>query len=622
MKARRTLLPLVVFSVGVPLYANVSVQLTAPTSTIAVGQTLSFTATAQDSAASATYFSYQFTVRPHNNGQFSVMKDYYWTNTFYWTPTDYEGYFDIGVTAHSGVTGAYGSAETTVYVGSRVTGSAPAVSGTNNALVALFSAPACSAPGQMRVRFRPISPSSRGNSVYTPYKDCNGLSMNFYIGGMIANTAYTMQDFLYSDSGVTSGPSVTYTTGSVPSNVNIKNHFRLAGPAAPTSVFYPYLLHGTISSTPFATDLDENVVWYLAGAIPNDTGYLTHPIAGGTFLIIQDDRAASALVCPPGASGSCGDHQFLREFDMAGNAIRETSWTHLNTEMNNLRASQGKSSVRLSYISHEGIRLPNGYTVTMVTDEQVKNSNSGPKDYLGDAIVVLDNNWQVVWTWDVFDYFDVNRQTVGGACAPNGPGCPPHFYNVQANGQPYSQAGDFSHGNSIFYDSSDGNFILSFRDQSWVVKVNYANGAGDGHILWKLGYGGSFQLPAGYPVTDWFSGQHDPEIEANGLLTLFDNNNASSATQQPGGTAHGQAWQLDTVRNIATPVENIDLEVGSSVVGSAVLLSNGNYEWQAGYVDNSYAQTLEFTPSGTLVYKEQSDSFSYRSFRLRDLYTP
>ncbi len=120
MKAFLRLLP-VYFSVGIPMFANVSVQLSAPTSTIAVGQTLSLTATAQDSASSAAVFSYQFAVRPHNSGSFSVMRDYYWSNTFAWTPSDYEGYFDIAVTAHSLASGTYTPSYTTVYVSSRVT---------------------------------------------------------------------------------------------------------------------------------------------------------------------------------------------------------------------------------------------------------------------------------------------------------------------------------------------------------------------------------------------------------------------------------------------------------------------------------------------------------------------
>ncbi len=109
-------------------------------------------------------------------------------------------------------------------------------------------------------------------------------------------------------------------------------------------------------------------------------------------------------------------------------------------------------------------------------------------------------------------------------------------------------------------------------------------------------------------MADWFSGQHDVEVQPDGSLTLFDNNNPSSVTQQPGGNARGQAWRLNTTNMIATPIENIDLGVVSLALGSSRLLSNGNYEWQAGFINMNEAITLEFTPSGTLVYKQQTDS--------------
>jgi hypothetical protein len=113
------------------------------------------------------------------------------------------------------------------------------------------------------------------------------------------------------------------------------------------------------------------------------------------------------------------------------------------------------------------------------------------------------------------------------------------------------------------------------------------------------------------------------EVQPNGVITLFDNNNPSTVTHQPGGTAHGQAWKLDTANMIATPIENIDLGVASLALGSSRVLSNGNYEWQAGFVNSGkQAITFEYTPSGTLVYKQQTDSGSYRSFRWQDLYTP
>lgn len=605
---------------GSPLLASVTAQLIAPASTIEVGQTLTFTATARDSAASATQFSYQFTVRPHNSGPFKVMQDYYWTNTFPWTPSDHEGAYDIGVTAVSSATHNFDPTWITVNVTSRVSGSRPVISNTNNALVALYSAPACSSPAQMRVFFRPASGS--GPAVYTPYKACNGLSMNFYIGGMRANTTYTVQHSLSTGVG---GPVLTHTTGSIPANVRIPNHFRLAGPQPATAITSPFLLHASDGAAPYATDLNENVVWYrplTQNYTYYGTGYMTQPVRGGTFLTIDDDPVNTKAVCGS-TTANCGDHQFLREYDLAGNVIRSTSWSTVNDQINVLRANQGRSQVRLNFFSHEAFRLPNGYTVTMATDEEVKNlKKSGTQDVFGDVIIALDTNWQVVWVWNSFDHLDINRITLPATCTKGAGGCPSQFFRTQPNGKPYTQALDWTHANSIGYDGRDQNLIVSFRHQSWVIKIGFRDGTGAGNIYWKFGFGGSFRLAPGHSVDEWPSGQHDFRLQPNGLFTLFDNNNASTVTEQPGGTAHGQAWNLDTSNMIATPEVNIDLGVVSVAVGSATRLSNGDYEWQAGFINVAEAQTFEFTPAGTLVYKQQSDIPTYRDYRMQDLYTP
>lgn len=585
-------------------YAAVTVHLSAPASTIPVGDTLTFTASASDSSSSSAQFTYQFNVRATGAPVFAIVKDFYFINTFLWTPSDHEGSYEVEVVAKSS-TGASGSATSTIDVTSRITGSSPVVSGTQNPLVALYSAPPCSAPKQVRVVFKSAADSQWQ---MTPFKPCDGLSVNFYIGGMRASTAYTIQQLLYNGPFATPGPPLSFTTGSIPSSVPIPNRFRLVGPASPTSTSYPFELRSALLSQAFAADLNENVVWYL-NPYEGLSGYVFRLISGGTFLGTNSEFG--------------GDQQFLHEFDMAGHLIRETNWTILSQEISALRTSQGKSTVRLNYISHEGIRLPNGYTVTLVSNEQVKNQGSGMVDVLGDVVAVLDTNFQPVWTWNSFDFLPITRQAViPGSVCNGGPGCPPNLYNLQSNGQPYKMANDWTHANSIYYDSSDGNLVVSLRNQAWVVKIAYENGSGDGHILWTLGYGGSFALASGDPVSDWFVGQHDVEFKSNGLLTLFDNNNANTASGQTGGTAHGQAWSLDLTHMIATPVINDDLGVVSPAVGSAQLLSNGNYDFQAGFISGPEAQSFEFTPSGALVWKNVTDSLSYRGFRLRDMYTP
>jgi hypothetical protein len=432
--------------------------------------------------------------------------------------------------------------------------------------------------------------------------------VNFYIGGMRANTTYTLQQDLFNGPFDTPGPTRTFTTGSVPGGFPVPSSSVVQAPEAPTSISYPFELKCLGGTGPYATDLEQNVVWFLP--VQFGHGYLARPAPGGTFLGIND-------------ADMPGDQKLFREFDMAGNVVRETNSSIVNQEVNAMRAKQGKSPANLSFFNHEGYRLPNGYTATLILDEEVRDQGSGPADVLGDVVVVLDRNFQVVWTWDSFDHLDIKRKALqNNVCQPGGGGCPGRLTNKDASGHVYTSANDWTHMNSIFYEPSDGSLIVSVRHQSWVLKLDYRNGTGSGDIIWRLGEDGNFRLGGGASPNDWFSYQHDVEFEKNGLLTLFDNGNVRVAAS--GGNSRGQAWRLDEANFVATPVVNIDLGVQSLAVGTAQLLSNGNYWFHAGFVSPAplTSHSFEVTPSGAFVYRSMTDQGIYRVFRLRNLYTP
>jgi hypothetical protein len=452
----------------------------------------------------------------------------------------------------------------------------------------------------------------------TPFKACNGLSVNFYVAGMRANTTYTLQQDLFNGPFNTPGQPLTFTTGSVPAS--LPHGGSIIKPAEPpTSTSYPFELVGTGGpGFAYATDLTGNVVWFLPGNF--GSGYLVRPVPGGTFFAVPDDPVATAAVCASSPGVSCGDHQFFREYDLAGNIVRETNWTIVNREIDAIRAQQGKPPVHLNYFHHDGYRLPNGNTIAMVLDEEVKDQGAGHVDVLGDIVIVLDRNFHVIWLWDAFDHLDVKRTPpLNNKCAPGQPGCPAALYNKDAQGHVYKIANDWTHVNAAVLDPKDGNIIVSVRHQSWVLKIDYRNGAGTGNVIWRLGEGGDFQLAGGLPSSTWFSYQHDPEFEANGALTLFDNSNLRYPS---GGNSRGQVWHLDETNRVATPLLNVDLGVQSGAVGSAARLSNGNYWFCAGFIlpFPGTTQSSEVTPSGALVYRSGVDRIVYRTFRLRNMY--
>ena len=228
-------------------------------------------------------------------------------------------------------------------------------------------------------------------------------------------------------------------------------------------------------------------------------------------------------VCPQ-TNTPCGDHQFFREYDLAGNVLRETNWTLLNQEVNALRATAGKRPVHLTYFSHEGTRLPNGDTVTLISDEETADQGNGPVDVLGDMVVVLDSNFQLRHDWDAFDYLDISAKHFSMTFALGATRLPDSYSGNSLTEQYYTQANDWTHVNSVAYDPKDGNLVVSIRNQAWVIKIDYQYGSGNLNIVWTLGHDGDFTLSTGNPL-DWFSYQHDAEFRSNRALTLFDDGN-------------------------------------------------------------------------------------------------
>ncbi len=610
---------LVLAMLGIPAFGAVSVTLSQSASTVPVGTAVTFTAQATDTTNGAATFTYQFSVRSGSSGPFAIVKDFWKTNTVTWAPTQHEGSYEVQVVARSSA-GGTGSNSDLLGVTSLVQGSTPVVTPTNNPLVVLYSAPPCNSPSKVRVRFKSAAATAWQA---TPFQTCDGLSLNFYIAGMYANTTYTLQQDTYNGPFDTPGPPLSHRTGSIPGSVSFPARTLVTGPAAPTSTSFPFVLQ-TVTFFPFATDLAGNVVWYLdAGNSPangpNSDGTWLRNTNGGNLLGAQDDPSDT---CPT-TGQYCKDQQFLREFDLAGNIVRETNWTLIGQQLNVLRAAEGRPPTHICNINHEAYRLPNGDTAIQLMDEEIANQGQGNVDVLGDVIGVLDSNFQLVWYWDTFDHLDITRKALlNDVCATGGPGCP-ILRLKQPNGQYYTTANDWTHVNSITYDPKDGNLVVSSRHQSWIWKIAYQNGSAaiNGPIIWTLGMQGDFALPSGYGSDAWFSYQHNAQFQANGVLTLFDNGNYR-IHQAGGGNSRGQGWQLDEVHMIATPVANFDLGVFSAAVGYASILSNGNYDYSAGFINGgTQTQTTEFTPGGTAVYKQGVNAFTYRVFRLPDLYT-
>src|SRR5262249_27232033 len=171
------------------------------------------------------------------------------------------------------------------------------------------------------------------------------------------------------------------------------------------------------------------------------------------------------------------------------------------------------------------------------------------------------------------DHLDVNRGPVLGEVLQPGSHQP-------TASVPRLPAVDWLHLNAVSWSPEDGNLVLSLRHQDWVIKIDYANGAGDGHVIWRLGQGGDFTVNSTDPNL-WFSHQHDAHFVDDTTMVIFDNGNTRRASD-PTAHSRGQVWKLDEKTMTATLVLNVDLGSYSGALGTAERLSNRDYSFTLG----------------------------------------
>ncbi len=530
---------------------------------------------------------YRFRVRRIGSdlvgSEFRVIKDYGLDDTLDWTASDHEGTFEIEASVRNTTSGAVEVTTAPYSMLPNITGDQPVILPTTHPLVFLYSAPACSAPSRMRVLFQ----QKGGPLRTTPYTPCGaGLSMNFYVAGLLPGTEYLVRHTLDTGSATISGPELSFFSGLLAGDFPSQTVLQPTLPTAPD----PILLHAAIFARPFATDLDGNVVWYYPGSLT----FLTRPERDGHFYgIVQDPGGNPAL-------------QLVLAFDLTGMTLLETNAARVNEQL----IDMGKRTI--SSFHHEARQLPGGKVLVLGSVEQVliDSQGSSPVDVLGDMIIVLDRDLQVVWTWDTFDHMDpARRATLNEMCATSV--CPP--LRLAATAQ------DWTHASSV-QQTPDGNLLLCIRNQDLVIKIDYQNGEGSGEIIWRLGKDGDFRFISTDPYP-WFSHQHDAQFAPdNTTLLLVDNGNVRRDAD-PGATSRGQVIHVDERNRTATLLVNQDLGQYSFAMGSAQALPEGHYGFDIGYPPDSSAVSVEFDASGNRVYALQTPGPVYRSFRMPDMYS-
>ncbi len=589
-----------------PAGCTVSLQPSAPSPQL-VGERIVWTATAASCGSAPVY---QFRVvggpedkesgksgHPRKRNQVGIVRDFSLDNSFAWAPME-EGAYEVSARVKDGFDGVTAtSIVVSDMVSSRVTGKDAVVTPTLNPLVALYSAPACK-HGSIRVRFRPASGPPDATWTKTNTLPCvPGQSRNFVVAGMLANTTYEM---VHGRGEHQIGSVALFTTGKPPAALSIPAFTvrQAPGPGADLSrsLIDHNLAAGRAAANQvnlLASDLSARLVWYY------------DPLASGLVAISSGGPLPQGTVLLGGRDShrTLGTN-VLREIDLAGNPLRETNIDAVNAQL------KARGQEIIYGFHHEFSRLPNGEIATLGWTQRTIDVGGTPTRYAGDMLMVLDEDLQVVWTWDAFDHLDARRGPVLGELCVLGAGPCPLIGAV-----------DWLHENAVSWSPADGNLLISVRHQDWVIKIDYARGRGDGHVIWRLGQGGDFAVSSSDP-SPWFSHQHYPHYLDDGALLLFDNGNTRRASDS-NAQSRGQVWKLDEEAMTATLVFNVELGNYSPELGAAQRIPNGNYVFDSGAQvapSGIFGQSIEVLPDGTRTYVQEVAAREYRSFRMSSLY--
>src|SRR6266850_3111273 len=291
--------------------------------------------------------------------QFRIVRDFSPGNTFVWSPQQ-EGPYQIMVRVKDGFDATDAtSAVVPATANSRVTGTEAVVTPTLNPLVAMYSAPACE-DGNMQVKFRPATGTSDSPWMTTNKLPCvDGRSRNFLVAGMLANTSYEMVH-VTSDEALSA--SLFFTTGAPPATLSFPRFTVRQAPG------------------PESDDSQQMIYHNFAGRpAPNAVNQVATDLNGRIEWYYDPLESGLVNVGNPGILESGGTVLVLGR--------------------------------------------PNGNIATHGWNLRTVDVNGTPTPYAGNLLVVLDKNFQVVWTWDAFDHLDVHRGPILGDVCTGQP-CP------------------------------------------------------------------------------------------------------------------------------------------------------------------------------------------------------
>jgi arylsulfate sulfotransferase len=452
------------------------------------------------------------------------------------------------------------------------------------------------AAGNVFVQFG--TDTNYGLTTWTQPVPMGGGGVSLFVAGMKASTLYHMRGVVqFADGSQYLDEDHTFTTGDQVTQLPQITATTTAGTIPQGGVELLDFVGTTSNADQVAvTDLNGDVLWRY-NYNPGFT-MIANPfklLANGHFLINFSQ-----------AGGVDGASSVLQEVDLTGTLIWQMSAVDLNNAL--AAATCTGCNIRVVGTHHDFVMLPSGHLIVIASTQQVISGTT----VTGDVIIDLDQNHKPVWLWNEFDHLDINRRPMGFP--------------------------DWTHTNAVLYSADDGNLIVSSRHQSWLIKIDYANGTGAGDIIWRLGYQGDFTLVGGTDPTDWFYAQHGPSFSStnttgNFSMTLFDNGDDRVF---PAGVTCGTTGELpclystvprldlDETAKTATLTLHLTTPTYSFFGGNSAVLQNGNVEYcesaEPTTVAGDIYEVTQSSSSQTVWHMLVAGQYVYRGQRIPSLY--
>ena len=231
-----------------------------------------------------------------------------------------------------------------------------------------------------------------------------------------------------------------------------------------------------------------------------------------------DSRISDFDLLPNGHISYLTQDSRIVEIDLAGNVIHQ--WYAA-------RRPEGPDTVSTPVdaqtFHHDVSLLPNGNRLVLSTEvrefDNYYTSETDPhaprkrQQVVGDVVLEFTPEGEVLHTWKAFDHLPVMR--IGY-----------ETFSQYWERRGFPGAIDWSHANAVVPLPDEDAYLVNFRYQSAIIKVNKSSGEIEWIFAEPTGWGKELQDKLlDIPETGWNWHQHSPRFTQNGNLLFFNNNN-------------------------------------------------------------------------------------------------